>query len=163
VLLGRIQNTGAQATITVDLPQGFQVFEIIARVAGYSGNDIARLQFNRDTGNNYASREWVSTSITNVATGAIAGIRCATVGITGPRGLIWARVEKRLSSLVARVIGHTHSDQEGSATAPLMYGFRGTWNNTSSLITSVSLNGGAGGATLNAGSYLEVWGALDTF
>lgn len=160
-LLGRTQNAGSSATITVAFSPVWQVFEIIARVAGYSGADIARLQFNLDTGNNYAFRNSVSTGA-DVTGAAVAGITVASVGITGVRGLIWARVDKRTSAIVARVIGHTHSDQEGSATAPLSYNFRGTWNNTTALISSVSLNGGAGGATLNANSYLEVWGSLDS-
>lgn len=161
-LLGRIQNAGGQATLTVAFTPGWQVFEVLARVAGYSGNDIARLQFNGDTGTNYAHRTSVSTSVTDVTGTSVAGIPVATVGITAPRGLIWARIDKRLASLTGRVIGFTHSDAEAAAAAPLSYQFRGNWNNTAALISSISLNGGAGGATLNAGSYLEVWGAMDT-
>jgi hypothetical protein len=160
-LLGRQQLTSGNANITVNFTPRWQVFDIMARVAGYSGSDIARFRFNGDTGNNYAHRTWVSTSLTNTAVGGVAGIPVATVTITGPRGLIWARVDKRTTALTARIAGLTHSDQEGSATAPLMYGFMGTWNNTSALISSVTLNGGAGGATLNTGSYLEVWGSMD--
>jgi hypothetical protein len=91
----------------------------------------------------------------------VNGIEIATVAITGARGLIWARVDKRTAALTARVIGHTHSNNEAAAAAPVMYGFMGNWNNTSSLITSVSMTGD--GANLNAASYLEVWGSLDTF
>jgi hypothetical protein len=104
----------------------------------------------------------VSTSITNTTPATAAGIEMATVAITGARGLIWARVEKRTTALTARVVGICHSDNVGSAAAPLMYWFQGSWNNTSSLITSVGLNGGSSGATMNSGSYLEVWGQLDS-
>lgn len=161
-LLARSQIAADSASFDIAVPQGFQVFELIARVVGYSGaGGIAGFFFNGDTGNNYSSRVFVSTSVTNVATTATASIRVASVAITAARGLIWARLEKRLAALTARIIGQTHSDAEAAAAAPLMYSFNGNWNNTTSLITRVGLTGN--GVNLLAGSYLEVWGTRDTF
>jgi len=158
-LLSRFQTPSDVASFDVAVPAGFQVFEIVARVLGYSAGGIAGFFFNGDAGNNYVGRTWVSTSITNVADAARANIRVATVAITGPRGLIWARVEKRTTAIPARMIGWTHSDNEG-LTAPLMYGFMGNWNNTTALINRVGLSGN--GVNLLTGSYIEIWGANDT-
>jgi hypothetical protein len=161
-LLGRAELTSNATDLTLQIPANLQVFEIVARVAGYTGADIARLRFNGDSGANYAWRCMVSTSVTNGTGAAVAGIQVATVGITGARGLIWARVEKRTTALTARVIMLCHSDNEGSATAPLNYWTCGNWNNTSALITSVGLNGGTGGSSLLTGTYIECWGARDS-
>jgi len=148
----------AATTLTLTFPYPVGLVEGYARVAGYSAGQIMGIRLNGDSGNNYADRQFVSTSVTNVTGAARASIRCATVGITGPRSLVRFTVRKHRAGVVAAVFGWTHSDQEGSATAPLMYAFNGTWNNTSALITSVTLESGGAG-TLSSNTWLGCYGA----
>jgi hypothetical protein len=149
----------AAATLTLTFPYGVNIVEGYARVSGYASGSIMGLRLNADSGNNYIDRTMVSTSVTNQTSAAgRASVRCATVGITGPRPFVRFSVLKHRANLVARIWGWTCSDIETiGASPPLMYQFTGIWGNTSALITGVQLEGG--GANLNSATWVGCYGA----
>ena len=155
--LGSATAGSSVASITVTLPSGSWTFlRGYVYISGYSASGIAGIQFNSDTGNNYSDRIQVSTSVTNTTGTARASVRVATDSITGKRGLVNFDIRKHTTGEMASIVGQSNSTNVASATAPLLMAWAGTWNNTASLITSVTLTGN--GVNLLTDTYMAIFG-----
>lgn len=147
------------ANILVTLAVSKKFLRIYARIAGYSGNNIARWRFNGDTANNYSSVASEPADAVHTATINTSGILVGEVAQTTPRALLVVDVVKEATNRVGKVRGHGIDDSEAAGTAVAMTNHGGIWANTASLITSVTLNEGAtGGNNLTTGSWVAVWG-----
>ena len=130
--------------------------KIEVRIAGYSASAIAFIRFNGDTGNNYSFAR--SDNTTAVTTGVSqSGIRVAQTSITGNRFFV-AEV-RNVATQGKAVILSGSSNTESSGAIPTINHVRGVWGNTVSRITSVTINSGAGGTNLLAGTQMTIWGS----
>jgi hypothetical protein len=139
----------------VTLSSAKRWLRIDVRIAGYSGGGIAKLRFNSDTGTNYAfARSDGNANVTS--TTSTDGIRVAQTSTTASR-YFTANV-RNVSSQGKAVILEGSSASESAGTAPTINHVRGVWDNTSTQITSVTLNSGSG-VLLLAGTEIWVWGS----
>ena len=131
--------------------------EIDIRIVGYSAAATARLQFNGDTGTTayaYSVSENFA-AVTTAVSGVAAGWAVATTNQV---------VRSYITFHIRNVSGQVHggwwvgsSGSEAAATAPVIVCGSGIWTTTAQ-ITRVTLDVGAGGGNLNAGTSLDVYG-----
>jgi len=149
-------STGSVAAITTPTFDACSYLMVLVRISGYSGNAIAQLQFNGDTGTTaYAYRvSNNNAAATTGVSGAAAGIKVSQTATTNPRALIqfW----------IGNVSGRAHGVQyqssdlsESAATAPDMVVGSAIWTNTAR-ITRITLDGG--GQNLLTGTDIAVFG-----
>ena len=160
--LGFTELGSDNANITVTLSVSKKFLRCYARVAGYSGSDTARWRFNGDTAANYGAVASEPADAAATSTINTAGILVGEAAQTTPRAILVADVVKEATGRVAKLRGHGIDDTESIGTALVLTNHGGLWNNTSSLITSVTLNGGSCGASLLTGSWVAVWGSDNT-
>jgi hypothetical protein len=158
-LLSHVDNAGgASAQLITPVFDPWNFLAAFVRIAGYSANAVARLQFNLDTGTTAYSlsvMEGASAPTTQVS-GTAAGIQLATTAnvVRALIGPIWIR---NVAGQVHGITWTGSSGSEAAATAPVIVQGSGVWANTAR-ITRVTLDVGSGGGTLNAGTALDVYG-----
>ena len=156
--LGRTQLGANNANITVSFTAQNGFFIVVGHIEGYTGADIARLRPNGDTGTNYS---YVAGEPQDAAaSGAInaAGYVLGEAGQTTPRSPQFIFVIKPSASQVCFMSGIAGDGSVAKGTAITMIQHVCVWDNTTASISSFVLNGGAAGASLTTGSYLEVYG-----
>lgn len=156
--LGRTQLGANNANISVSFTGMDGFFIVVAHIAGYSGADIARLRPNNDTGNNYSSVASEPADAAHTATTSTAGMILGETGQTTARSPQFIFVTKPSSGQVAFMRAIAGDGSAAAATALGMIDSCAVWANTADSISSFTLNGGAGGASLTTGSYVEVYG-----
>ncbi len=151
---------GNGANITVTLKRPYRYLLALARIAGYTGNNIARWQFNGDTGANYGAVASEPSDAAATSTINTNGILVGETAQTAARALQVMFAAKDAAGRIARVRGMGIDDTEVITTAVALTSHGGIWNNTTALFTSVTLNEGAtGGNNLLTGSNVVVFGA----
>jgi hypothetical protein len=147
----------------------------IVWVAGYSGSDIVSLRFGTgagvDTGQNYSDRN------VHMATGGstFTWTECSATASTAGCGTATNRVRMRLGSnaitgarlvtvdcinlaTTAKACKIDQMSSSASAATPSVFGNgSGVWANVSAQMTQVQMHANAG-ASLNAGSFIQVFG-----
>lgn len=147
---------GANASdLTVSGLTAKKYLRIEVRIAGYSANSTARLRFNDDTGANYSFRRQDNNSATSSGT-AQSGISVAQASITGSN--FFSADIRNLATQAKTVVLEGMSGSESASVAPTINRVRGVWGNTSSQITSITVNSG-GSVNLLAGTEIIVWGS----
>jgi hypothetical protein len=117
-----------------------------------------------DSGNNYASQTFVSTSATNVSRTAYDGINLAHAALLNTNQLLVdITVTKAAASRPARIIWQASALSIASNSAPLYWGGSGIWVNTADSLGIIQVIGvstltGATAANMGADSEFVVRG-----
>ena len=148
---------GANANLISPTFDPENTLKVKIRIAGYSAAATARLQFNGDTGTTaYALSVGENTSaVTTQVSGVAAGIQVATTNQVA-RALIVFEIGN-ISGDVHGVVWTGSTNSEAAATAPALVQGAGIWTTTAQ-ITQITLNVGSGGGTMNAGTWMAIYG-----
>lgn len=142
-------------------------------IAGYTGTDIALLRLGTgttvDTGTNYSfiSSHWVTgtTAQSSSPLSAQTGIRVANDGTTNSRrghhDIFNGSGTNRNKFVDSRTITYAGTGATAATTVSSQSLVTGTWFNTAQA-QCVGLNGGTGGNSLTAGSFIVVYGIPGT-
>lgn len=157
-ILARADNAGgASAQINTQVFDPANLLIVAIRITGYSAGSVARLQFNGDAGTtaySYSVSENFAVPTTGVAAAA-AGIVVATTTAVA-RGLIVFHI-RNLPGQEHGITWHGSTNSIVAATAPAIVLGSGNWTTTTQ-INRITLDVGAGGGTLNAGTEIVVYG-----
>lgn len=144
--------TTLACTLSLTGGKGF----IIQSVYSSSLADTWALRFNADGGNNYAARTSVNGGA-DATTGSIAHLG-SSVSIASQQITYNYECEQRGSSFEKYCYGFRMTSANGATNVPSRVEFAVKWVNTSSVVTTVDLVRTAGTGTLEANSYIVVWG-----
>jgi hypothetical protein len=152
--LGTTEGTGSEDTLSVTVNKKYLMFEMY-KVP--NGDTSADLQFNSDTGANYAWRISSEGSSDASSSSGQTRIVCDRGAISSApsfvRGFIINTAAKEKLVMSEAIAQET----AGAGTAPGRRELVGKWANTSGAITSVDMVNAESGS-FNTGSYLKVWG-----
>ena len=149
--------TGAVATTTFSIPSSASDLYAIIEVPSVSGGGSPiQIQFNGDTGNNYAyAHELIASGLTFSAQGTCANIALnAENGTTGYMFQLSITNQSNQRKLVSWNGGRPGS---GAGAIGAIYIGHGLWNNTSAKINSISVGAGLGGNTLGVGTRISIY------
>lgn len=120
---------------------------------------VAGIQFNNDTGANYAHRSSLNggAQVTGVSVAQI-NIQGATTIATGDRGMIKFDINNPSVSRKSVIGDATFGYNTGAGTAPSSIVFSGKWSNTSDAITTITINRVSGTGVFDVNTQLTVWG-----
>lgn len=120
---------------------------------------VAGIQFNSDTGANYAHRSSLNggAQVTGVSVAQI-NIQGATTIATGDRGMIKFDINNPSVSRKSIIGDATFGYTTGSGTAPSSVVFSGKWDNTSVAITTITIMRVSGTGVFDVNTQLTVWG-----
>lgn len=121
--------------------------------AGYSGADQLDIQFNGDSGNNYAYRTDTDGAVLSAATAPQVRLHNSHVGSCFSNMFIHNEAAKP-----KRIIGSTNFGSSAVGTAPSFRSYWALWDNTLAQITSIKALL-QGGQTISAGMRIEVYGS----
>jgi hypothetical protein len=131
------------------------MLQIRGYVFEYTAIDIARLRFNNDTGTNYSA----NSRDNNTGGTSVQNVTAIRVADTAQDRSRWFVVDiLNLSTAPKIVTGRGVSGRARAQDPQVINEFGGVWENNAQ-VTTVTLNGGANGAQLKAGSFLEIWGS----
>lgn len=155
-------NTGSGSTVSCS---GFagkkQLFVQISFNVSSTGTAIVpALQFNTDSGSNYAWRNSFNggADSTGVTSSSCAVIGSNTVGNSGG-GIITVTSDMNQANLRKVMwINEVHGIETNSGTAPTHSETGCKWSNTSAQITTITLMISSGTATYSTGTEITVWG-----
>lgn len=151
----------AQATTTSSVTiEAMEQLVLLINIAGYSANDIAALQFNGDTANNYWDRHLVSaagaTTFSNKTNTSGPRIQLADANSTLSRASI-VNIQNR-ANLTKSVKIKIQTATNATGTAGITdVGGGGEWVNTTNSITSIQLVT-TNGKNFLSGTSFTVWG-----
>jgi hypothetical protein len=161
VFLGGFQLTAsAPAFPSIAIP-AFNSLQVNLFITGYGGSDVVSLQFNGDTGTNYADRTITAVAggvvLVDTPTSSTTLLRC---GLPTAQGRV-AQVNILNNATRRKVVVVNNQIGAADATAPatITLGALGLWNNTTAQIVSI-LCLTAGGLNILAGSSITVWGSF---
>jgi hypothetical protein len=129
-------------------------------INGYSGNDIARFQFNGDTATNYNTRFLYSasggTTWTNLQNLSATGIALGPVAIQrGRTGALFINNSLAIPKLIK--IDTTEASTNAATAAPRIALAQGQWQNTTAQISSMRMID-INGTNLTSGSGFAIYG-----
>lgn len=129
-------------------------------INGYSGNDIARFQFNGDTATNYNTRFLYSasggTTWTNLQNLSATGIALGPVAIQRPRtGALFINNSLAIPKLIK--IETTEASTNAATAAPRIALAQGQWQNTTAQISSMRMID-INSTNLTSGSGFAIYG-----
>lgn len=158
-IAGAKLGSNAASTGVITLPKTFEFLELRILIEGFSSADIAALQFNSDTSNNYWCRHLTvaagGTTHTNTQTASTSRIRLSQANITAPQVVVvWIMNQAAISKAM---IIETQTATANAGTVGIIDHGAGEWVNTSAQITSVNLLC-VGANNLLAGSGIEIFG-----
>lgn len=157
---GATLSSNAAAFPSIAIP-GYNTLEIRCFIAGFSGSDVAIVQFNGDTGNNYWNRNVSvaqgATLNTNAEAASAAGI---TVGIAGTKGVMFRLMVGNFATVSKPVNGSVSLGSGAAATVmAAITSLAGEWINTTAQITSVLVKV-TGANNFLAGSSVSIYGGV---
>ena len=146
-----VELTAASETIDVsDLGSG-TIMDVIIYITGMSAVTQIKIQFNGDTGANYASKAFTDYAAGAASMGDTSSF-LSNAGDSGDRTIILSLTN---SSLIMKR-GSWSSAQGGGVILPYLYSGVIAWNNLTDPITSIRILNLAAGATFGAGSKISV-------
>lgn len=147
--------TGATATTTVSIASAGTDLDILLDVPSLSAASDLNMQFNTDTAGNYG------TMVSNTPAAVVSQSSASNLRLTGDptNGANGAYCLIHVSNSFAqrkKVMWSCAEYSSGAQPSELHIG-SGVWNNTSSVINSVSFGAGLAGATLGVGTRISVY------
>lgn len=143
--LQRVLGSGSSTTLTLPTFSARKHLTIIAMLSATSID--ALVQFNNDTGNNYAIRymlNWASVTAAAPNSGVYA-----TIGTVGAINVTAILNIENISATEKMVHGHCVGSGSGASLAPYRFDYAGKWTNTASQITRVDFKNTGGSASGN--------------
>ena len=156
--LGRTQLSANNANIVVSFSAMDGFFILAGHIQGYTGSDTAQIRIDNNSSAIYSTVASEPADAAHTASTIARGLVLGESTQTTPRSPVYCFVNKASSSQPAFMRAIQGDGSSSAATAIAMIDSCAVWQDTSSQISSFTLFGGQGGASLLAGSYLEVYG-----
>ncbi len=155
--LGRNELLVSASSISVSSFAAKKFLRVVVFFQPVGGTISGRLRFNSDTGANYAVRV-SDNSAADVASGSVNQIGGIDAGSASANPLVAVFDIVNIATKAKLLISQFRRAQLGAANGISHREFVGKWHNTSDPITTIQLGIQSGTGSLDAGSYVIVYG-----